>query len=192
MKMPTGSLFLIASMFCLSFSTDNTAENANKQEFNNGIIQLEHHIWSLKNYRVDTSGNHWTATDPTGCYSFEGDKRKPSAKMTTYVLTLKSFIYDVDYFQHAPDIKVPFHIYGRTGDKNLQLNFGTEVLEGDYPFDMEKVKVVYKEKQFYISFSPTLVFDRINFEESYIVSYKNGEIKKYTVDPVSRKFEAAE
>lgn len=181
-------LLLCTSVFIFSFIEKDSDDKSNIEEFNMIVFNLEKSIWSLNGYIIDTSNNYWIATDPKGYYSFEGEKRKKEDS-GDYCLKLKSYIYNSDYFDSRPTIKTTYYIYGKNGKREatLVLNCGTEAF-GDYPFKMKDVKVVYLEKKFCFDPSKTIIFDRVWFEENYVVTYRNDSTKKYSVDPINRNF----
>lgn len=160
-------------------------ERTSKVEFNRAIIDMERKFFSLEKYVIDTSGIYWSATDPFGYFSFEG-YRNIDSNIITYNLKMKSFIYSDNYFNEKPDIRVEY--YFRNKKHFIPLNFGSESFYDDFPFKFKDIKVVYFEKIFSFSYSETLIFDRLLFEENYVVTFKDGSTKNYTIDPIKRDF----
>lgn len=102
-------------------------------------------------------------------------------------MKIKSYIYSDDYFNNMPALRLAY-LDGRNERQVIELNCRTEDINGIYPYKLKYINVAYMEKVFYFSFSENLVFDRILFEENYIVSFKNGIVKKFGVDPIRRSF----
>jgi hypothetical protein len=172
---------------------DKKIPDKNYGEFNKAIINLEKQICGLKNYLIDTVGESWKASDPKGYYSFEGIKRRLNLEKNDegYNIKLTSRFSSAEYFEKSPEIKLAYCIFrnNRCESKiNETLNCGTESFE-DYPFNIDSIKSVYKEKFFYFHPSKVLVFDRFLFSEEYDIEFKNGSKKRFRVDPVTRAFE---
>lgn len=70
----------------------------------------------------------------------------------------------------------------------LELNCGSDSFDELYPFNIDSIKVAYLEKIYSLMPSKIAVFEKSFFEERYVVTFNDGTIKRYKVDPVHRDF----
>ncbi len=163
-------------------------ENINLEEYKRVVHNMQQTICSLNGYVIDSVSTHWTATDPTGFFSFEGDRFIGDVS-NGYDIKLKSFIYSDDYFRQNRNITSTYYIDGKRRE-TLVLSTGPELFDEGLPFIMTDISIIYFEKTIHLFPSDKIVFDRTDFEAFYIVFFKNNTKKTFVVNSITHKLEA--